>query len=124
MEKNSPHRSYHFVYTKEDITQVTKGPAVFVESYLSDVIDYIKYSYIFLMNQDERDFIDCLAAEGELSISDVDPSVADPLLATTYIVKDEEAGVYRINGELFRKAIDYYGPKWQTAYLNLKKNGA
>ena len=40
-----------------------------------------------------------------MALADIDADVVQPLIDTTYVVKDEEKGVYRINGELFQWVV-------------------
>ena len=105
MDQFSEHKSYRFTYRAEDIDGLTeKETWQFGESF-KVAIDTYKQVYSRSMNDEERAIIDRLIEEGEVAVSEIDAEQVQPLIDTTFVVKDESKGMYRVNGVLFKRVV-------------------
>lgn len=91
-------------YEKEDVDQIA-GPLSEIWFSYPVINDTYKRIYAKAMNDEERTIIRQLAHEGEKPLSEYNADVMQSLIDTTAVVKDDEKGVYRINGEHFKRYI-------------------
>jgi len=100
------------IYRKEDLDrlmsfscrQLMDSEGRGQRSFIKNIFDFYRSIY-FVMSDEQKVLLEKLAESRGLSIAEVDPQIADYLVKTTAIIKDEKQGTYKINGELLRKAI-------------------
>ena len=108
MEKFSENKNHKFTYTAEDIEKLTqKVLSGNYESFMRELDNY-KQVYERSINNEEKEIIDKLAIENEIPISEIDAKKIQPLIDTTFVKKEEEKGVYKINGDLFKNIVSTF----------------
>ena len=70
--------------------------------------DTYRRAYKYSINDAERKIISKLVREGEIPLSELDDDSVRMLVNSTFVIKDDEKRVYRINGGLFKRVIAEY----------------
>lgn len=97
---------YKFTYRAKDIEKLAEGKLRAESGYPFEVaISNYKRIYEESMSDEERLIIKKLVQENEIPISEINANIIQPLINTTFVVKDDRKGVYRINGQLFKRVI-------------------
>lgn len=108
MGAKSIFKDHKFTYRAKDIEKLTGGRTNNLKGQISpfgDAIYNYEAVYEWSMSDEERIIIKKLAKENEISISEINADKIQPLIDTTFVVKDDSKGVYRINGQLFKRVI-------------------
>jgi len=108
MDPFSEHKNYKFAYHAEDIDNLTKKRIWGLAKSFENAIENYNRVYSRSMSDNERAIIRRLIKEDKVPISEIDPDIIQPLIDTTFVVKDEGEGVYSINGELFKRVISKF----------------
>jgi hypothetical protein len=106
MDENSEHKNYRFTYRAEDIDGLTKIETWKLKVPFESAVNTYKHIYSYSLNNEERTIIDRLIKEERgVSVSEINAHTVQSLIDTTFVTKDENNGVYRINGELFKRVL-------------------
>jgi len=57
------------------------------------------------MSDQQREIIDLLVEQGEAPAAEIDAGIVQPLIDITFVQQDDDAGVYRFNGEFLRRVL-------------------
>lgn len=108
MSAKSIFSEYKFTYRAKDIEKLAGIKIRHLKPYPSpfqDAIENYQRVYKNSMSDEERLIIEKLAKEDKIPISEINADKIQPLIDTTFVVKDDSKGVYRINEQLFKRVI-------------------
>lgn len=95
-----------FIYRAEDVDALSSRELWDLEGVFRVELSNYEKVYSHSMSNEERSVVDRLISEGEVPVSEWDVALVKPLIDTTFVAEDKEKGVYRINGELFRRVVE------------------
>lgn len=106
---DSDYRAHKPEISAKDIKKITRAK---VYDLKQDVFNVACRNYIGIfedtMSEQEREIIRRLARKDFIPYSEVDADIIKPLIDTTFVIEDREAGGYHINGVLFKRVIANY----------------
>lgn len=109
MNPDSDDKKLKLVHRASDIQEVASKPLWELKYTFGVAIHTYGRVYSHSMSDSERAIVDELVVKGQLPISSVETEKIQPLIDTTFVRKDEKAGIYSLNGNLFKRVIqDHY----------------